>query len=115
MPTPRSETDPRLFAMPLTAADLAAYQDGAIVSRTILDKEEGTVTIFAFDTGQRLSTHSAPFDALVQVLDGTAAITIENAEFLVNAGQWIVMPANKPHAVRADAPFKMALVMIRAK
>ena len=111
----RNETDPRLIATPLTAAELAAYQDGAVVSRTILDKEEGTVTIFAFDKGQRLSTHSAPFDALVQVLDGTAAITIGPTEFQVHAGQWIVMPANQPHAVRADAPFKMALVMIRAK
>ena len=115
MPKPRNETDPRLIATPQTAANLVAYQEGAIVSRTILDKEEGTITIFAFDKGQRLSTHSAPFDALVQMLDGTAVIAIENAEFQVSAGQWIVMPANKPHAVRADAPFKMALVMIRAR
>jgi len=101
--------DPRL------TTDLVAYQDGSVVSRTIIDKSEGTVTVFAFDQGQRLSTHTAPYDALVEIVDGTATITIEGTDHEVKAGQQIIMPAGKPHAVAGPERFKMTLVMIRAK
>ena len=101
---------------PATASELAAlvdYQDGAVVSRTLIDKKAGTITLFAFDRGQALSEHTAPFDALVYVVDGDAEITIEGAARLLHRGQLIVMPAGKPHAVRAVEKFKMLLVMIR--
>ncbi len=104
-----------LIATPFSYADLVAYQEGAVVSRTIIKKPEGTVTVFAFDAGQRLSTHSAPFDALVEVVDGKGIITIEEVEYELKTGQQIIMPANKPHAVDAPERFKMVLVMIKAK
>lgn len=105
---------PELIAKPFTYANLVQYQDGSVVSRTIIDSQEGTVTIFAFDTDQRLSTHSAPFDALLEVVDGTGIITIEGVDHEVTAGNQIIMPANKPHAVTAKERFKMVLIMIRA-
>lgn len=111
----RKPTDPRLVATVLRYPDLVAYQDGAVVSRTIIDKNEGTVTVFAFDEGQRLSTHSAPYDALLEIVDGTGVITIEDREFEVQTGEQILMPADKPHAVAGRGRFKMVLVMIRAK
>ncbi len=95
-------------------ADMVAYQDGAVVSRTILDRKTGTVTLFAFDKGQGLSEHTAPFDALVQVLDGDGSVTISGHEHRVIAGEMIVMPANEPHSLHAVAAFKMMLVMIRS-
>jgi len=98
---------------PLNLLDLADYQTGAIVSRTILDKPVGNVTFFVFDEGQRLSEHTAPFDALVNVLDGEAGITIAGQPFIVKAGEIIIMPANQPHAVKAVRRFKMLLTMIR--
>lgn len=101
---------------PATAGELAAlvdYQDGAVVSRTLIGKKVGTVTLFAFDRGQALSEHTAPFDALVYVVDGDAEITIEGAAHLLHCGGIIIMPADKPHAVRAVEKFKMLLVMIR--
>ncbi|MFB3882783.1 MAG: cupin domain-containing protein [Armatimonadota bacterium] len=94
-------------------AGLLEYQDGAIVSRTVIDKKTGTVTIFAFDQGQGLSEHTAPFDALVYVLDGEAMITVAGVESRVAAGEMLIMPANKPHSLRAAKRFKMMLVMIR--
>ena len=94
-------------------SQLVAYQQGAVVSREIIKKNAGTVTLFSFDEGQGLSEHTAPFDALVQVLDGEAEITIAGTPHRVTAGQMIIMPANKPHALRALRPFKMLLVMIR--
>jgi quercetin dioxygenase-like cupin family protein len=97
-----------------TLAKMVDYRDGSIVSREVLRKKTGTVTLFAFDAGQGLSEHTAPFDALVQVLDGEAEITIAGRKHAVGAGQMIVMPANKPHALRAAMPFKMMLVMIRS-
>ena len=93
---------------------LVDYQQGAVVSRTILEKPTGTVTLFAFDEGQGLSEHTAPFDALVYVFDGEALITISGREFRVGAGQLINMPANEPHALKAAARFKMLLTMIRS-
>jgi len=106
--------DPRLLANPFTYSDLVQYQDGSIVSRTIIDKEEGTITVFAFDLGQRLSTHSAPFDALVEIVDGKGVINIEGKDFHLGKGEQIIMPANKAHSVRAEERFKMVLVMIRS-
>jgi quercetin dioxygenase-like cupin family protein len=110
----RKGTDQKLIATPFSYKDLVSYQDGSIVSRTIMDKNEGTITVFAFAQDQRLSTHSAPFDALVEVIEGTGTITIEGVEHEVQNGQQIIMPANKPHGVTAKEPFKMVLVMIRA-
>lgn len=107
--------DPGLIAKPFNYADLVNYNPGAVVSRTIIDSSEGTVTVFAFDKGQRLSTHSAPFDALVEIIDGYGTITIEGNVNRVENGQQIIMPANKPHAVDAPVQFKMVLIMIRAK
>ena len=95
-------------------AGLVKYQDGAVVSRTVIDKNAGTVTLFAFDAGQGLSEHAAPYDALVQVLDGQVAITIAGQLFDLHAGEMIIMPANQPHAVRAVSRFKMILTMIRS-
>jgi len=98
----------------LTLNDLVAYQDGAVVSRTVVDRKIGTITLFAFAVGQGLSEHTAPFDAVVQVLDGEACVTIGGVEHTVRAGQLLIMPANVAHALRALQPFKMMLVMIRA-
>jgi quercetin dioxygenase-like cupin family protein len=98
----------------LNLVNLAGYQDGAVVSRTVVDKPVGTITAFAFDEGEGLSEHTAPYDAFVQVLDGEAEINIEGKAQTVAAGEIIVMPANKPHSLRALKRFKMLLVMIRA-
>jgi quercetin dioxygenase-like cupin family protein len=91
-----------------------SYQSGSVVSRTLIDKKIGTLTLFAFDAGQGLSEHTAPFDAVVQIVDGTAAITIDGAVHQVSAGEMIIMPANLPHSLQAEERFKMLLVMIRA-
>jgi len=93
---------------------LINYADGAIVSRTILDKPAGTVTLFAFDRGQKLSEHTTPYDAIVYVPEGKALITIAGNENKVSAGQLIIMPANVPHSVVAKEKFKMLLTMIQA-
>ncbi|MFA4991018.1 MAG: cupin domain-containing protein [Candidatus Omnitrophota bacterium] len=94
-------------------ADLVEYQDGAVVSKEIIKKNTGTVTLFAFDKGQGLSEHTAPFDALVYMLDGKAEIIISGKSSDVRSGQAIMMPANKPHALKAMERFKMMLVMIK--
>lgn len=94
--------------------DLVQYQDGSIVSREILKKTTGTVTVFAFDEGQGLSEHTAPFDALVQVIDGEAEITLSGKAHLVATGALILMPAGKPHSLKALQRFKMILTMIRS-
>ena len=95
-------------------ADLAAYQQGSAVSRTIINKKTGTVTLFAFDAGQGLSEHTAPFDALVHVLDGEALVTISGIPHIVKAGEILLLPANEPHALSAEKRFKMMLTMIRS-
>jgi len=97
------------------AADLVNYQDGAVVSREILKKPTGNVTLFAFDEGQGLSEHTAPFDALVQVLEGEAEISISGKPYIVGSGELILMPAGQPHALKAPQPFKMILTMLRSK
>lgn len=107
--------DPQLLAATLDLAKLVDYQDGSVVSRAIVDKDVGTITVFAFDKGQKLSTHSAPYDALVQILDGRGLIVIESQEFPLRTGEAVIMPADKPHAVHATERFKMLLTMIRAK
>ncbi len=91
------------------------YNEGAVVSRTVLNKETGTVSLFAFDKGQSLSEHTAPFDALVQVLDGTAVIVLDKKPFEVKQNEMIIMPADIPHAVEARERFKMLLTMIKSK
>lgn len=93
---------------------LVGYQDGAVVSKEIIKREKGTVTLFAFDEGQGLSEHTAPFDALVCILDGEAEISIVGQPQTVKKDQIIIMPANKPHALKALKRFKMLLVMIRS-
>ena len=93
--------------------DLVSYQTGSVVSRTLIDKSVGTVTVFAFDHGQGLSEHTAPFDALVQIIDGTADITIDGSLHTVKEGEMIIMPANRPHSLKANPQFKMLLTMIR--
>lgn len=94
--------------------ELAAYQDDAIVSKTIIKKNTGTITLFAFDRGQELSEHTAPFDAMVYLIDGRADISIAGKPFLVKSGEMILLPANIPHALKASERFKMMLIMIRS-
>ncbi len=103
-----------IAAQVLHTADLVGYQEGAVVSRTLINQKTGTVTLFAFDQGQELSEHTAPYDALVQVLDGETEITIVGQPFHLKAGDLIIMPANDPHAVKAMTKFKMMLTMIRS-
>jgi quercetin dioxygenase-like cupin family protein len=103
------------IAAPFQFAELVGYQDGSVVSRAIVDKDVGTVTVFAFDKGQKLSTHSAPFDALVQVIEGNGLIVIDGREFPLAAPSAIIMPADQPHSVHAVERFKMVLTMIRSK
>ena len=101
-------------ATALDALDLVAYQSGAVVSRTLLKRTGGTITLFAFDAGQGLSEHTAPFDALVHVLDGEADVMIAGTSVRVAAGQTVLLPAHQPHAVTAPVRFKMLLTMIRS-
>ncbi len=96
-------------------ASLVDYASDSVVSKTILDKPAGTITLFAFDKGQKLSEHTAPYDAVVQVVDGVGQITIAGESANVLAGSLIIMPANVPHAVDAVEKFKMLLTMIRTK
>jgi quercetin dioxygenase-like cupin family protein len=94
-------------------ADLASYQDGSVVSRQITKEEAGNITLFAFDEGQELSEHTAPYDALVHVLDGEVEVRISGRPFHLKSGDAIIMPANDPHALKALTKFKMLLTMIR--
>jgi quercetin dioxygenase-like cupin family protein len=98
----------------INLTDLADYQEGSIVSRTIVDKKTGTVTFFAFGEGQGLSEHTAPFDALVYLLDGEAEVVVSGKPFRLKRGEMIIMPANDPHALKAITRFKMILTMIRS-
>ncbi len=94
--------------------DLIAYQEGAVVSRTLVKRAMGTVTMFAFDQGQALSEHTAPFDALVHVLEGDVDVIIAGATHQLSAGEMILMPANQPHALTARTRLRMLLTMIRS-
>jgi quercetin dioxygenase-like cupin family protein len=103
-----------MSAQPSSLVDTVDYQEGAVVSKTLIDKKAGTVTVFAFGNGQGLSEHTAPYDAFVNVLDGEADITISGQTVRAKAGEMIIMPANQPHALQAVTSFKMMLVMIRS-
>lgn len=99
-------------ALPLSG--LVNYQEGSVVSRVILKRDKGNVTLFAFDEGQGLSEHTSPFDALVQVIEGDAEVTVAGKPIVVKSGQVVLLPAEKPHAVKAITRFKMVLTMIRS-
>ncbi len=109
------EAPKSLKAQVLEAVALVNYQAGSIVSREIIKKGGGTVTLFAFDQDQGLSEHTAPFDALVNVLEGTVDVTVSGQTNHLQAGQMIIMPANEPHALKAVSKFKMMLTMIKAQ
>ena len=111
----KNNTDASLIAKNANIAALVDYQSGAVVSRTIIERIAGTVTLFAFDRGQGLSEHTAPFDALVHVIDGEANVTIDGKSLSLKSGEATIMPANRPHALKADTRFKMMLVMIKAE
>ena len=104
-----------LMARALDLAGLLAYQEGAVISRTLIDKKVGTITAFAFAEGEGLSEHTAPFDAMIQVVDGRGEIVIGGKSFFLEAGQTIIMPANISHAVIAVERFKMVLTMIKSE
>ena len=107
-------TENKLSEKVLNLKKLVEYQKGAIVSKEILKKEAGNVTLFAFEQGQGLSEHTAPFDAMVSILDGTAEVTISGQPYRVQEGEMLIMPADKPHALKANQRFKMMLVMVRS-
>jgi quercetin dioxygenase-like cupin family protein len=96
------------------AVDLVSYQQGAVVSRIVVKRDTGNVTLFAFDAGQELSEHTTPYDALVHVVEGETEITIAGTPHRVRAGDLLILPANRPHAVKAVSRFKMLLTMIRS-
>ena len=104
----------KLVGQAIRLTELADYQEGSVVSRTIIDKKTGTVTFFAFAEGQGLSEHTAPFDALVYLLDGEAEIVISGNAIRLKDGEMVIMPANQPHSLRAVKNFKMILTMIRS-
>jgi quercetin dioxygenase-like cupin family protein len=112
--TQKPKDDAELTGRVIKLAELVDYQNGSVVSRTIMDKKTGTCTLFAFDAGQGLSEHTAPFDALVQILDGEAEITISGKPFHLKNGDILIMPSDKPHALKAVKRFKMMLVMIKS-
>ncbi len=99
----------------ISMADFVAYADGSVVSKTLLDKKAGTLTLFSFDQGQGLSEHTSPYDATVLVVDGEATLVIGGEPLTAKAGEMVIMPAGVPHSLRADTRFKMLLVMIREK
>jgi quercetin dioxygenase-like cupin family protein len=104
----------QLLGKSFKPSDLVGYQQEAIVSREIIKKETGNITLFAFDQGQGLSEHTAPFDALVYILDGEAEVRISGKSYYVDKDEMIIMPANEPHALRATKKFKMLLVLVRS-
>jgi len=111
----KNQTDVSLIGKAFDIAALVDYQSGAVVSRTIIERNTGTVTVFAFERGQGLSEHTAPFDALVQIIDGEAVITIDGQSINLKDGEAIIMPANRPHALKAEGRFKMMLTMIKSQ
>ncbi|MGH9642102.1 MAG: cupin domain-containing protein [Terriglobales bacterium] len=101
-------------AQPLALLDAVNYQEGSVVSRAILKREKGNITLFAFDEGQGLSEHTSPFDAIVQAIEGEAEVTVAGKPISLRTGEVVLLPAGKPHAVKANARFKMLLTMIRS-
>lgn len=114
-PVPPTSSVESLLSRAIPMAGMVEVQPGAVVSRTVISKPAGSVTLFAFDQGQGLSTHSAPYDAMVWILAGEADITIDDKSLRAQIGDMVIMPANRPHALNAVQPFKMALVMIKEK
>ena len=108
------ENTKKLAAQAVNLTDLIDYQEGSVVSRTVIDKKAGTVTLFAFDEGQGLSEHTAPYDALVYILNGEAEVVISGKPIRLKKGELTIMPANEPHALTAVSRFKMLLTMIRS-
>jgi quercetin dioxygenase-like cupin family protein len=108
------ESSQTLASKATNLSNLIGYQDGAVVSRTIIDKEAGTITLFAFDQNQGLSEHTAPYDAMVYIIEGTADITISGKPVRLEKGEMTMMPANEPHALTAVTRFKMLLTMIKS-
>jgi quercetin dioxygenase-like cupin family protein len=108
------ENKASLVGKALGLQELVDYQAGSVVSKTLIKKKVGTITLFAFDEGEGLSEHTAPYDAFVNILDGEAEITISGKPFRLSQGEMIIMPANEPHALKAVQRFKMMLVMIRS-
>lgn len=111
--TPKEEHKIAL-AQVLQVSEMVGYQPGSVVSRTLIDKPTGTVTLFSFAEGQGLSEHTAPYDAPVYILDGEAEVRISGKPFSLKTGEMIIMPANKPHALKAIKQFKMMLVMVKS-
>ena len=114
MSNKKQEKNKQLEAEASNLSDLINYQEGSVVSRTIIDKKAGTVTLFAFDEKQGLSEHTAPYDALVYIIDGEADVTIAGKLVKLKQGEMTIMPANKPHALTAVTRFKMLLIMVRS-
>ena len=110
-----SEKEIFLISKPFNYSELVKYQEGAVVSRAVINKTAGSVTVFAFDKNEKLSTHQAPYDALIEVIEGKCLVAINDEEHGLSAPQSIIMPANLPHAVYASERFKMVLVMIKEK
>ena len=104
-----------LKGIPLNLKEHVAYAEGSVVSKTILKKEIGSLTLFSFDSGQGLTEHTSPFDAVVYILDGQAEITLGGEKRAVKAGEMLIMPAEIPHSLHAEVPFKMLLIMIRGE
>ena len=111
---PEKGIEKRLEAETVKLIDLVGYQEGSVVSRTIIDEEAGTVTLFAFDKDQGLSEHTTPYNALVYLVDGEAEIVISGCSHHIKEGEMIIMPANKPHALKAVKKFKMLLIMVHS-
>jgi len=108
-----NNSDDKLIAIAMPLAGLVDYREGSVVSKQIIKKDVGNVTLFAFDEGEGLSEHTAPFDAVVYIIDGEAEVIISGESHTVKADEIIIMPADKPHALNAEKRFKMMLVMIR--
>lgn len=109
-----AEKNERFKAETVNLTDLINYQANSVVSRTIIDKKSGTITLFAFDESQGLSEHTAPYDALVYILDGKADVVISSKPLRLKKGEFTIMPANEPHSLSAVTPFKMLLIMVRS-
>lgn len=104
----------KMLAKVMPGPEGIAYQADSVVSKTLINKQAGTVTLFAFDAGQGLSEHTAPFDAMVYILDGEAEVIISGTSHVVKNGELIIMPAHEPHALKANQQFKMMLIMIKS-
>lgn len=103
------------YSTPISLMNEVQYADDSVVSKTLLNKADGNLTLFSFDSGQGLSEHTSPYDAVVQIVDGEAQLTIGGQAVTASAGELVIMPAHVPHSLHAEQPFKMLLIMIRSK